>query len=489
VVPMVDKEKTRLNFIKGEWVESDSKETFENRNPANDEDLIGYYQSSNEKDVDKAVNAAKGAVEGWSGISAAERGNFLKKTADLLENRKKDLVETLTREEGKTLDESNGEVQRAIDIFYYYAVKAKEIGGDIKSASESDKLLYTIKEPLGTVGLITPWNYPLAIPSWKIAPALAAGNTIVFKPASLAPESSRKLIGCLEDSGIPKGVINYVTGSGSKIGDAITNHSDIDAVSFTGSLNVGKIVQENASKSGKRIQTEMGGKNPTLIMNSADINKAVEIVKDGAFGVTGQACTSTSRAIVHEKIYDDFLSKLIEKVENIEVGPGIENPDMGPQVSRKELQSTLDLIKIGLKEGAILETGGNELDTGNFSKGHFIEPTVFSNVKPDMTIAQEEIFGPVLSVIKVHNFEDAVKIANSVRYGLSASIVTTDLSEANRFINEIEAGVVKVNEKTTGLELHVPFGGLKDSSSKTWREQGESALDFYTISKTVYMNY
>ena len=486
---MVDKEKTRLNFIKGEWVGSHSKETFENRNPAKDEDLIGYYQSSNEKDVDKAVNAAKSAVEEWSRISAAERGNFLKITADLLENRKKDLVETLTREEGKTLDESNGEVRRAIDIFYYYAVKAKELGGDIKSASESNKLLYTIKEPLGTVGLITPWNYPLAIPSWKIAPALAAGNTIVFKPASLAPESSRGLIECLEDSGIPKGVINYVTGSGSTVGNAITTHTDIDAVSFTGSLKVGKKVQENASKSGKRIQTEMGGKNPTLVMESADINKAVEIVKDGAFGVTGQACTSTSRVIVHEKIYDDFLSKLIEKVENIEVGPGIENPDMGPQVSGKELQSTLDLIKIGLEEGAILETGGNKLDTGNFSKGHFIEPTVFSNVKPDMTIAQEEIFGPVLSVIKVHNFEDAVKVANSVRYGLSASIVTTDLSEANRFINEIEAGVVKVNEKTTGLELHVPFGGLKDSSSKTWREQGESALDFYTISKTVYMNY
>ncbi|MGM0404997.1 MAG: aldehyde dehydrogenase family protein [Thermoplasmatota archaeon] len=486
---MVDKDKLRLNYIDGEWVECDSKETFENRNPADNEELIGYYQYSNEVDVVKAVKAANRAEEVWSDIPAAKRGRLLKTISEILEKRKDELAETITREEGKTLDESNGEVQRAIDIFHYYSVKAKEIGGDIKSANENDKLLYTIKEPLGTVGLITPWNYPLAILSWKIAPALAAGNTVVFKPASLAPETSRKLFECIDESGIPKGVINYVTGAGKTVGNTITTHPDIDAVSFTGSLNVGKKVQENAAESGKRVQTEMGGKNPTLVMESADINKAVDIVKNGAFGVTGQACTATSRAIVHDKIYDNFISKLIERIRDIKVGPGLENPDMGPQVSKDELQSTLDFIKIGLEEGAILETGGNKLDTGYFSKGHFIEPTVFSNVKPDMTIAQEEIFGPVLSVIKVHSFEEAIKIANSIRYGLSASIVTKDLSEANRFVNEIEDGVIKVNEKTTGLELHVPFGGLKDSSSKTWREQGESALDFYTISKTVYMNY
>ncbi|MFO7792466.1 MAG: aldehyde dehydrogenase family protein [Candidatus Saliniplasma sp.] len=486
---MVNKEKTGLNFIKGDWIECESKETFENRNPADFEDLIGYYQYSDKKDVEKAVKAAKNAQKVWKNITPAERGRSLKSIADRLEKNKEELAEILTLEEGKTLDESTGEVQRAIDIFHYYSVKAKELGGSIKSASEKDKLLYTINEPLGTVGLITPWNYPLAIPSWKMAPALAAGNTIVFKPASLAPESSRKLVEYMEKSNIPAGVINYVTGPGSTVGKAITTHPDIDAVSFTGSLDVGEEVHESAARGRKRVQTEMGGKNPTVVMESAVIDKAVNIVKDGAFGVTGQACTATSRAIVHEKIYDDFLSKLIEKVEDIEVGPGLENPDMGPQVSEKEVEGTLHFIKRGLEEGAILETGGNRLDKGNFSEGYFIEPTVFSDVKSDMTIAQKEIFGPVLSVLKVHSFEEAIKVANSVRYGLSASIVTNDLFEANRFVNEIEAGVVKINEKTTGLELHVPFGGLKESSSKTWREQGDAALDFYTISKTVYMNY
>ncbi|MFW6304229.1 MAG: aldehyde dehydrogenase family protein [Candidatus Saliniplasma sp.] len=484
---MENKEKSHLNYVDGEWVECESKKTFENRNPADFEDIIGYYQLSDERDVEKAVEAAKKAKKEWNNTTASERGRYLKSTADKLEDIKDELAETITREEGKTLAESTGEVQRAIDIFNYYSVKAKELGGSLRSPGQDDKLLYTIKEPVGIVGLITPWNYPLAIASWKIAPALAAGNTILFKPASLAPESSRKLIECIDESGIPNGVINYVTGSGSKVGKAITTHTDIDGVSFTGSLEIGKKIQKNAGK--KRVQTEMGGKNPTLVMDSADINKAVKIVVDGAFGVTGQACTATSRAIVHQKIYDDFLSKLLEKVEGLKVGAGIENLDVGPQVSEKELESTLSYIKKGLEEGAILETGGDRLESDNFSKGYFVEPTVFSDVKPEMTIAQEEIFGPVLGVMKVHSFEEGVKVANSVRYGLSASIVTGDLSEAHKFVSEIDAGVVKINEKTTGLELHVPFGGLKDSSSKTWREQGEAALDFYTITKTVYLNY
>ncbi|MFW6376080.1 MAG: aldehyde dehydrogenase family protein [Thermoplasmatota archaeon] len=478
-----------LNYVGGEWIESETGDTFEDRNPADIDDLIGHFQKSDEGDIDKAVKAAKDASEGWEKKPGPERGKLLRKTAQLIEDRKEELTETLTREEGKTLSEAGGEVQRAIDIFYYYAEKTRGLGGKVKSPSAQDKEMYTKREPVGIVGLITPWNYPIAIPAWKLAPALAAGNTVVLKPASLAPDIVRKLVKCLEDAGIPDGVVNYVTGPGDVVGKAMTTHEDIDAISFTGSLKVGKYVYEQASKAGKRVQTEMGGKNPSIIMDSADIDEAVEIVANGAFGVTGQACTANSRAIVHESKYDEFVEKIKERAESIEIGPGLEDPEMGPKVSEEELENTLDYIKIGKEEGAELVTGGNKLDEGQFSKGYYVEPTVFKDVDPDMTIAQEEIFGPVLAVIKAKDYEDAVEIANGVDYGLSASIVTDDLSEAHRFIEDSEAGVVKINEKTTGLELHVPFGGFKGSSSETWREQGDAGLDFYTITKTIYLNY
>ncbi len=477
------------NFIDGEWLRSESGETFEDRNPADIEDLIGQFQKSNEKDVDKAVRAASAASEGWAGTPGPERGAILRKAAQLIEERKETLTEALTREEGKTLSEAGGEVQRAVDIFYYYAEKARDLGGKIKSPSAEDKEMYIKKEPVGTVGLITPWNYPIAIPAWKLAPALVAGNTVVLKPASLAPEVCRSLIECLEEAGLPDGVVNYVTGPGDVVGKAITLHEDIDAVSFTGSLEVGKYVYEQASETGKRVQTEMGGKNPAVVMDSADLDKAVEIVANGAFGVTGQACTATSRAIVHRSMYDEFVEKMKEKAESIEIGPGLEDPDMGPKVSEEELDNTLEYVHLGEEEGAVLVTGGDKVDKDGLPEGYYIEPTVFKNVESEMKIAQEEIFGPVLALMKAEDYEDAVRIANDVDYGLSASIVTEDLSEAHRFIEDSEAGVVKVNEKTTGLELHVPFGGFKGSSSETWREQGDAALDFYTITKTAYLNY
>ncbi len=479
---------THLNFINGGWVKSESGETFENRNPADTGDLIARFQSSEKRDVEKAVEAAVDAQEGWKDTPAPQRGKILNDTAKLLEERKEELTKTLTREEGKTFSEAGGEVQRAIDIFYYYAAKARDLGGKVKSPSAKRKSMYTMSEPVGVVGIITPWNYPIAIPAWKIAPALATGNTIVFKPATLAPSVSRKLVECLDEAGLPDGVINYVTGPGKVVGQAITEHEDIDAVSFTGSLKVGKKVYQQCSKKGKRVQTEMGGKNPCIVMPSADVDKAAEIVSNGAFGVTGQACTATSRAIVHEDIHDEFVKSIRKKAEDIEIGPGLDDPDMGPKVSEEELKNTLDYIEIGRKE-AKLETGGERLNDGKFSNGYYIEPTVFSGVKPGATIAQEEIFGPVVAVIKVNDFQDALNVCNDVDYGLSASIVTEKLTEAHRFVKEAEAGVVKVNEKTTGLELHVPFGGLKNSSSETWREQGDAALDFYTISRTVYMNY
>jgi len=478
-----------LNFVDGEWIRSKTGGTFENRNPADNDELIGLFQKSDENDIEKAVKVAQDASKGWAKKPGPERGKILRKTAKLIEDRKEELTETLTREEGKTLNEAGGEVQRAIDIFYYYAEKARDLGGDVKSPSAQDKEMYTKREPVGVVGLITPWNYPIAIPAWKIAPALAAGNTVVLKPASLAPNIVRKLVKCLEDAGIPDGVVNYVTGPGDVVGKAITTHDDIDAISFTGSLKVGKYVYEQASKAGKRVQTEMGGKNPAIIMDSADVDVAVDIVANGAFGVTGQACTANSRAIVHENKYDEFVEKIKERAESIQIGPGLDDHDMGPKVSKEELENTLNYIEIGKEEGAELVTGGNKLNEGEFSKGYYIEPTVFKDVDPNMTIAQEEIFGPVLAVIKAKSYEEAVDIANGVDYGLSASIVTDDLSEAHRFVEDSEAGVVKINEKTTGLELHVPFGGFKGSSSETWREQGDAGLDFYTITKTIYLNY
>ena len=480
---------THLDYVDGEWVESATGETFEVRNPADTDEIVAHYQGSGPEDAERAVEAAAAASEAWADTPGPERGRVLTRTAERLEARSEELTEALVREEGKARPEAAGEVGRAVDIFRYYAGKARDRGGDVKASSSSDARLYTVDEPVGVVSLVTPWNYPIAIPAWKLAPALAAGNTAVLKPASLAPGVARALVECLDEAGVPDGVVNFVTGSGSDVGDTLVTHEAVDAVSFTGSAAVGERVYEDATAAGKRAQTEMGGKNPTVVTANADVEEAVDIVGSGAFGVTGQACTACSRAVVHESVYDEFLEGIVEYAEAIEVGPGLEGAEMGPQVSADELETTLDYIEVGEREGARLATGGARVEEGACADGHFVEPTVFADVDPDMRIAQEEIFGPVLSVIRVEDFEEAVEVANGVRYGLSASVVTGDLGEANRFVDEVEAGMAKVNEKTTGVELHTPFGGFKRSSSETWREQGDAGLDFYTISKTVYMNY
>ena len=477
------------NYIGGEWIDSESGETFSIHNPAHNDETVGSYQSSTAADAEAAIEAAVAAQDRWAATPAPERGNVLKRAAQALEDRLDEATETLVEEEGKTRSEAAGEVGRAVDILYYYAEKAYDIGGVAKSPSATDKNLYTKQEPLGTVGLITPWNYPIAIPVWKLAPALAAGNTAVAKPASAAPNSLRIVFECLDEAGLPDGVANFVTGSGSEIGEPLTTHDGIDAVSFTGSTSVGTQVAQSASENLKRVQCEMGGKNPTVVMPSADIEEAAEILGVGAFGTTGQSCTAASRALVHEDVYDEFVDAIVAYAESLEMGPGLDDPDMGPHVSESELESTLEYVEIGRNEGATLETGGSQLTGGVFEDGHFVEPTVFSDVDNDMRIAQEEIFGPVLSVIKVNDYEDAIATANDVDYGLSASIVTQDLTEANRFVDEIESGVAKVNEKTTGLELHVPFGGYKGSSTNTYREQGDAGLNFFTSTKTVYKNY
>jgi len=480
---------TLKNYIGGDWVETQSGDTFETENPADTGEVVARAQQSSREDAVRAIEAADRAQAEWEATPGPDRGAILKRTAELLADRKEEMAETLSTEEGKTLDEARPEVQRAVDIFHYYAEKARDFRGTVKAPSGQHTNLYTVQEPLGVASLVTPWNYPIAIPAWKIAPALATGNAVVFKPATLAPSVSAALFECLDEAGLPDGVANYLTGSGSELGEPMSTHEAVDAVSFTGSTKVGTQVYEDATGEGKRVQTEMGGKNPTIVMPTADVDEAVDIVGTGTFGVTGQACTATSRAVVHEDVYDQFVDRIVEYAESLEVGPGTDGYDMGPQVSRSELDGTLDYVEAGQTEGATLETGGGRPDDDRHADGYFVEPTVFSDVDSEMRIAQEEIFGPVLSVIPVGDFEEAIAVANDVEYGLSASIVTNDLTEANRFVDEIEAGVAKVNEKTTGLELHVPFGGVKASSSETYREQGDAALEFFTISKTAYVNY
>ncbi|WP_232700765.1 aldehyde dehydrogenase family protein [Halobacterium wangiae] len=477
------------NFIDGDWVESNSGETFENRNPADTKEVIGEYQQSTAEDAEAAIEAANEAADEWAAMPGPERGRILRKAGEILADRKEELTQTLSHEVGKTTSEAGGEVQRSIDIYAYYAAKASDFGGTVKESSSPTTHLYSQSEPVGVAGLITPWNFPIAIASWKMAPALAAGNTVVLKPASLAPGIIRELVEALEDAGIPDGVVNFVTGPGRSVGATVSSSPDVDAVSFTGSHSVGEKVRKQAVDDGKRVQLEMGGKNPTVVMPSADVDEAVDIVAGGCFGVTGEACTATSKAIVHEDVYEEFVEKMVDHVESIEVGPGLEDYDMGPHISESELDSTLDYVEIGQQEGATLETGGNRVTGDGYDDGYFVEPAVFSDVTNDMRIAQEEIFGPVLAIIPVSGFEDALRQANDVRYGLAAGLVTQDLTEAHEFANRAEAGIVKVNEKTTGLELHVPFGGFKDSSSETYREQGDAGLDFYSISRTVYMNY
>ncbi len=480
---------THENYIDGEWQKSTGGETFTVENPADITETVGEFQLSTPDDVDAAVEAATEAQTAWADRPAPERGTYLRAAAEAIRARSDELAETLTREEGKTVPEAAGEVSRAVEILYYYAERIRDFGHEKKASSTPDKDLSVVREPVGVAGLITAWNYPFVIPVWKIAPAIATGNAVVFKPASNAPNCTRKLFECFDEADIPEGVVNYVTGSGSDVGDSILEHDDVDAVSFTGSKTVGFSVYETATEDMKRVQTEMGGKNPLVVSDTADIDKALSIARWGAFGVTGQACTATSRAIVYEDVYDEFVEGIVDRAEGIEVGPGLESAEMGPQASEGELAGTLDYIDVGNTEGATLATGGEELTDGVHENGYFVEPTVFTDVDHEMRIAQEEIFGPVLTVLKVSDYDEAIHVANDVDYGLSASIVTEDLAEAKQFADDIEAGVVKINEQTSGTELHVPFGGFKDSSSDTYRESGDEGLRFFTSTKTVYENW
>ena len=473
------------NLIGGAWVDASDGGVLENHNPATGE-LIGVFASASAADTQRAIDAARAAQPAWGDLPGPNRGAVLDKAAALITARADELAETLTREEGKTLAEAKGEVLRARDIFKYYAGEGFRAGGDVIPANTADTLLYTRREALGVIGIITPWNFPIAIPAWKIAPALAYGNAVVFKPASLAPHTALKLVEILAEAGVPAGVINLVIGGGGAVGNTLAESKAIQGLSFTGSYDVGTRIYARTIKNLVRTQLEMGGKNPTVVLNDAAIPLAVDIAVRGGFGLTGQACTATSRVIVEEGVADAFTQALVEAARALKVGNGLESGvQMGPAVNADQLQTDLDYIGVGTSEGARLLAGGAPLG-GN---GHYVQPTVFADVEPGMRIAQEEIFGPVISVLRAKNLDDALEKANGIGFGLAASVVTNDLKRAMTFAHRIDAGVIKVNEPTTGLALQAPFGGFKGSSANTFKEQGRAAIEFYTRTKTVYVKY
>ncbi len=474
------------NYINGEWV---SGETFENRNPANTDEVVGLFVKGTPADVNRAADAAQAALSGWSSLPAPARGNLLFKVAENLERRFDEISAEMTREEGKTLPESKGEVRRSINIFRYFAGEGSRMPGFLVPSERERVHMFALRKPIGVVGLVTPWNFPSAIPAWKMAPALICGNTVVIKPASAAPLSCWRLVEACHDAGIPKGVVNFVAGSGGVLGKALVEAGPLKAISFTGSCEVGRWLHQEASKRALRIQLEMGGKNPTIVLADADFPSAVENVVNASFFSTGQKCTATSRAIVEDAIYDKFLDALVERTKKLKVGNGMQpGIEIGPAVDEAQLNTDLKYIEIGKNEGARLCAGGKRLTGDGFDKGYFVEPTVFGDVTEDMTIAREEIFGPVLAVMRARDFDDAMRIANNTPLGLSASLQTTNVSRVFEYVHRMEAGLLTVNLPSAGVEYQLPFGGTKDSSFGA-KEQGPAALEFYSDYKTVYLKY
>ncbi len=483
---MTTETRTYQNLINGEWKINRVTEFFENRNPANHGEVVGLFPKASVQDTQEAIEGAHTALSGWSNMPAPSRGAILEKTSQIIHARLEEIAAALTREEGKTLAEARGEVARACDIFRYYAGEGWRHGGDTLPSSVNGELLYTRREALGVISIITPWNFPIAIPAWKIAPALIYGNTIVFKPAEDAPLTSLMLVETLMEAGLPKGVINYLTGDGPTIGTEMVVNSKVNGISFTGSHAVGAQIYQHAIKNMTRVQLEMGGKNALVILKDADLNLAVDLTIKGGFGLTGQACTATSRVVVEEDIAEAYTAALIEATRKLTVGNGLEsNIHMGPVVNQDQLNIDQEYVRIGKTEGAKLLIGGDVDD----ALGYYAQPTIFDHVQPTMRIAQEEIFGPVISIIRAKNIDDAIEKTNAISFGLSAGVVTNNLKHAFAFANNVEAGVVKINEPTTGLALNAPFGGFKQSSANTFKEMGQAAADFYTRTKTIYVGH
>lgn len=477
------------NFINGKWVDAQSGQVFENRNPANWDELIGTFPKSSREDVDEAVKAARAAFEKWRLVPAPKRGDILKKVGDILVARKEELAQLMTREMGKVLLETRGDVQEGIDTAYYAASEGRRLFGKTAPSELPNKFNMAIRMPIGVAGIVTPWNFPMAIPTWKIFPALLCGNTVVFKPASDTPATATLLVEILMEAGIPEGVVNIVHGGGSDVGMAIVEHPDVDLISFTGSTNVGKKISEVASKTLKRVSLELGGKNAQIVMDDADLNLALEGVLWGAFGTTGQRCTATSRLLLHEKTYDKFMSMLVERTQKLRLGDGLKKEtDIGPCINEGQRKTVHSYVEIGVKEGAKLVVGGTIASGDGLSKGWFYQPTIFTDVSPTMRIAKEEIFGPVLSVIKIRSLEEGITVLNDTIYGLSSSIYTTNVNNAFKAIRDIKAGITYINGPTIGAEAHMPFGGVKQTGNGH-REGGWTVFEFFSEWKTVYVDF
>jgi acyl-CoA reductase-like NAD-dependent aldehyde dehydrogenase len=478
------------NYIGGQWVAAASGKTFVTTNPADTRETVAQYPLSGAADFAAATAAAKEAFPKWAAQTAVARGRILSKASQILESRKAELATLLTREEGKTLTEATGEVGRAVDIFRFYGGLSYTVGGQTIPHDMPGNLLLTRREPLGVVALITPWNFPIAIPAWKLVPALLCGNAVVLKPASQTPSMALELAKALHEAGLPPGVLNVVVGEGRAFGAEVASNATIQAVSFTGSHAVGSSLYQAVAPRMIRAQLEMGSKNPTIVLADADLDFAAKLTAIAGFGLTGQACTATSRVIVERPVLAAFTEKLVATAKAWKVGPGLSaGVQMGPAVNADELQGNFDAIRQAQSDGAELLWGGARLSEGDLAHGHFMQPAVIGGVKPSMNIAQEEVFGPVVGVISVDSFDEAIAVANGVKYGLSASLVTRDYKKAMLYAERIECGVVKINQISTGLALQAPFGGVKNSSTDTFREQGTAALDFYSRGKTVYFDY
>ncbi len=477
------------NFIAGEWRSSTSGETFKSTNPANTQEIVGRFQKSTLDDLNAAVAAAKQAQPAWAAIPAPQRGEILLRTALILQERQEELATLMTREMGKVLKETRGDVQTAIDVAKFIASEGRRAQGETLPSALPDKFNMTMRQPMGVVGIITPWNFPMAIPAWKTFPALLAGNAVVLKPASDTPLLALKMADILHEAGLPAGVLNVITGPGSLLGNALASHKDVNMISLTGSTEVGRRVAEICGRDLRRCALELGGKNAVVVLEDADLELAVESVAWGAFGTTGQRCTATSRVIVHTAVEQEFTDRLVAAAEKLRIGNGLDpQVDMGPLVNKGRVQAVHTYTQVGEQEGARLVTGGAPVDGDSYSQGAFYKPTVFTGVQPHMRIAREEIFGPFVSILPVSSYEEAVQVANGTEYGLSASVFTNDLRTTFRAMRDIEAGLLYFNAPTTGAEIHLPFGGMK-ASGNGHRELGRHAVEEFSEPKSVFVSY
>ena len=481
--------RTLDNFIDGQWRKPSSATYLPDINPADTKEVVAESPSSTASEAIMAVEAAERAYPDWRATPAPQRGQLLYRVQRRMEARRQELAEVLTREEGKTLTESNGEIQRAINVVEFYAGEGRRLLGETIPSELPNNFCYTVREPIGPLALITPWNFPVAIPMWKMAPAIACGNTVVLKPASLTPLSAGLMADIFSECDAPPGLINVIYGRGREVGEALLNHPAIKGVSFTGSNEIGTKLYSTSAVNGIKCQCEMGGKNPIVILEDADLELATNSSVQGAYGSTGQRCTATSRAIVVDSVADRFIEQLEARVNALVVGNGLDPAtDVGPSVDQTQLDTVLNYIGIGQDEGAKLVTGGLRLADDAHDCGYFVQPTIFDRVTSNMRIAQEEIFGPVLSVLRVPDAASALLAANAVRYGLAAAIYTQDVSRAFKLVDQLEAGIIHVNSPTVGGEAHIPFGGMKETGVGL-REMGREAINFFTELKVVYLDY